>query len=203
MLINLSDFIKRESLTAQTYLGVVVDNADPKKLGRVKCKIDGLLEGDTSKLPWIMQRSAAALGGGSNTGSFFVPQLNTQLEIEFPFDDIYCGEYVGFWQSSDTHPTDFDGNYPNQYGFTDGQIKVVVDKEKQEAKIEMGNGIKITVSDDGKIEVESPTAVTLKAPEVIFNEKISAVTTVNSHFGVVDFITGITVQPSLTTFGDV
>lgn len=100
----------------------VVYNTDPKKLGRVKCTIEDLFV-DTSNgykaLPWVYPISPSVFGGKNTFGFFSVPQVGTELTVIFPYNDINFPFYVGYWQSSKTHPTDFDSAYPNEYGFKD------------------------------------------------------------------------------------
>jgi hypothetical protein len=203
MFINLPDFIKRENILDMPYLGKVVDNQDPLKLGRVRCSIQGLLEGEASKLPWISQKSNSLLGGKPTKGSFAVPEVGAELEVYFPFSDIYSGFYEGYWQSSTTHQTIFNENYSESYGFVDDDINLVVNKGKQEIKIDVKGVVKITAKFDGSIEIEGSKEIKLKAPEIIFNNKASPVTTKAGHFNVVDFITGVEILGSPTTFGDV
>jgi len=58
MLLNIQEHLNQGNILGKSYRGVVIDNEDPDKLGRVKVIVDGLIEGDTANLPWISQRSA-------------------------------------------------------------------------------------------------------------------------------------------------
>lgn len=203
MLLEASKVVKPSNIYKYPWIGEVVDNADPKKQGRVKVTIPGLLEGDKESLPWVLMENSTGFGGTGTDSSFIVPVMGAKLNIHFPYDDIYFPVYRGFYQSSSTHQTAFDGNYPHKYGYQAGETKVVIDRETNQVEIETGNGVKLTISSAGDIVLEGPTKLKLKAPEITFNEKLSGITTANSHMGVVDFITGIQCIPSLTTFGDV
>lgn len=78
------------------YFGQVVDNADPKVLGRVKVEIPGLTQGiDKEYLPWYSVLQPAGLGGSSYTTQYAVPQVNTTVAVEFPTEDIYAGIVTG------------------------------------------------------------------------------------------------------------
>lgn len=66
-----------------------------------------------------------------------------------------------------------------------------------------GSGNTITIKASGDIEVKAATKVKLEAPQIIFNNQGSGITTANSHQNVIDFITGIPCIPSTTTFGDI
>lgn len=66
----------------------------------------------------------------------------------------------------------------------------------------------INVKNDLKVkarvaQVTCTGKATIKAPKIELNDAKSGVTTMNSHQGVVDFITGIPVTPSTTVFGDI
>lgn len=160
MLLNVSQHLERtDNLLNKSYRGVVVDNEDPLKLGRIKVTVTGLLEGDTENLPWVSQRSSAMLGGQPDVGSFFVPILGSELEIIFPHKDIYAGFYVGFWQTPDTHNSTFDSGYPNKYGFVDSGFIVSYDNDAKEFIIEHPEGAKITMKPDGSVDIETPSKV--------------------------------------------
>lgn len=202
MLIEASKVIKPSKLYKYPFIGKVVDNKDPKKLGRVKVFIEGLLEGDTKDLPWVMMENGTGFGGTGQDSAFIVPLVGASLNIHFPYDDIYFPVYRGFYQSSITHQSAFDDNYPHKFGFQAGEHKFVIDREKSTVDVELGNGVKVSISTAGEIEVTG-AKITFKAPEIIHNQKLSGITTANSHMNVIDLVTGIACIPSITTFGDV
>jgi len=123
MLVNFLEQVCKVDNLAIPHRGVVMDNNDPKRVGRVKCVVSGLIEGETAYLPWCFPRNPYGLGGGGNktpyNSGFSVPEIGTELEIWFPFGDIYHPMYVGFWQSYKTHQTGFDSDYPESYGWRD------------------------------------------------------------------------------------
>lgn len=203
MLIEATKVVKPSNNFKYPWIGTVVYNQDPKKLRRVKCVIEGLMEGSHETLPWIMLDSDSGAGGTGEDGSFIVPKVGAKLNIYFPYDDLHFPVYRGYFQSPKTRPKAFDGTYPNEYGFQAGETKLVINRESNEVSIETANGVKISISSAGDIDIEGPTKINVKSPEINFNEKMSGITTENSHFGVVDLITGVKVLPSLTTFGDV
>lgn len=65
----------------------------------------------------------------------------------------------------------------------------------------IGGNWDITVSGNCNINVNGVTKVT--CPDVQLNGNSSGITTMNSHMGVIDFITGIPVMPSTTVKGDI
>lgn len=68
----------------------------------------------------------------------------------------------------------------------------------------------VTITAAGNVSVKCANAtvtasgkITETAPEIDLNGAVSGITTENSHFGVVDFITGVPVNPSKTVKSDV
>jgi hypothetical protein len=103
-------------------MGIIVDNKDPLKQGRVKVRVFGkfderksspegvypdnelsfddyLIDSNfilpMSSLPWIHQRTSTIFAGGEEKGfgSFSFPKLGTLVRVEFINNDIYSGEY--------------------------------------------------------------------------------------------------------------
>jgi hypothetical protein len=137
MLIKLDDLKNRRNNLLVPHKGRVVFNNDPLKLGRIKVRIRGLLEEtDLNKLPYIVPKNAFGLGGKPDSSNFSVPEVNSEVTVEFPFSDINLGFYTGYWQSNLTHQYSlFDDDYPNSYGFIDSQIQWVrVNKTQKESE---------------------------------------------------------------------
>jgi len=125
MLLKLIDFLRKEDYSEFPYKGIVVLNEDEgKNLGRIKVKIQGLIESsDNTKLPYIFPINSYGLGGRPDLSSFSVPEIDSEVQVIFPYNDIYSGFYTGYWQSSSTHQTLFDVNYPESYGWIDSVIQ--------------------------------------------------------------------------------
>lgn len=100
--------------------GIVVDNLDPLKLKRVKCTITDLFDAtDQTALPWVYQLNTSS--GSTNSESCDVPEIGSELEISFPYNDIYMPFYHGSWASKTTKTTEFDADYPYVYGTKDSK----------------------------------------------------------------------------------
>ena len=81
------------------YRGVVVDNADPKKIGRLKLRVTGLF-GTSFVSGWAMP--CLPFGGEANQGVFFVPEIDAQVWVEFEEGNIDFPIWVGcFWSAPD------------------------------------------------------------------------------------------------------
>lgn len=157
MLIKIMEVLQPKNDLKIPHRGVVVDNNDPLKLGRVKATIKGLIE-DTSNnnenLPWIICINSNFLQDGN--GSISPPKIGSKIRIKFEYDDIYFLSYDGYWIDKTNSPCVADGfdeqfknNYPNVYGFQDdvGNYEIV---DKTEGFSEKGykSGVKIKVDNN-------------------------------------------------------
>lgn len=64
------------------YLGVVVDNADPEKLGRVRLRVEGLIDRSAWAFPL-----GHARGGSKRVGGFAVPPVGAEVAVFFAAGD--------------------------------------------------------------------------------------------------------------------
>jgi uncharacterized protein involved in type VI secretion and phage assembly len=136
-------------------IGVVTDNKDPSKLGRVKLKIPILSDQDsTFWCPIIM------LGAGKNRGWFFIPEPEDEVLVVFEHGDLNRPLIIGsLWNGKDTPPSD------NKNGKNDARViksrqgsKVTFDdSENPNIVIEDGTGKgKITLdTKNNKIIIEA------------------------------------------------
>lgn len=78
------------------YRGVVTSNADPKKIGRCRVRIPGLIEGEGSA--WAHPFTVG--GGNPGRGIFFVPDAGAEVAVFFHQGDIDHPHYVaGVWNA--------------------------------------------------------------------------------------------------------
>lgn len=144
MLIQLSEYLKPTKSLSRPHDGIVVDNVDPKKLGRVKCAIAGLLEGDKENLPWVQ-----FLGKSSDSD---VPDLGARLYIVFPFNSIYFPVALGYWHNTANHGTAFDANYPKSVGINRNGFILRHNKETNLSEIVHPSGSILKMLNDGTLE---------------------------------------------------
>ena len=80
--------------------GLITNNKDPEKYGRVKVKFPWLSEEDESD--WLR---VVVPGGGNNRGLLFLPEVNDEVLVGFEQGDINR-PYVlgGLWNGQDTPP---------------------------------------------------------------------------------------------------
>jgi hypothetical protein len=92
-----------DSLYYGKYRGVVVDNADPDQLGRLRLMVPSLFGGSANPQPsdpfvtdWAWP--CVPFGGTAEQGFFFVPEVGAKVWVEFEEGDLDCPLWVGcFW----------------------------------------------------------------------------------------------------------
>jgi uncharacterized protein involved in type VI secretion and phage assembly len=115
-------------------IGIVTDNKDPSKLGRVKVKIPVLSEQDTTYwCPIIM------LGAGKNRGWFFIPEKDDEVLVMFEHGDLDRPLVVGaLWNGQDKPPDKNAGGNPRRLIKSRLGSKVTFDDDKEQLIIEDG-----------------------------------------------------------------
>ena len=81
-------------------IGIVTDNQDPADLGRVKIKLPTLADDQTT-----FWSRVAAPGAGAERGMQFIPEVEDEVLIGFPFGDISTPIVIGgLWNGVDKPP---------------------------------------------------------------------------------------------------
>lgn len=79
----------KEELSKKIFIGIVEDNADPKRLGRVKVRIESVYdEMPTEDIPWAS--SWKDLDGNE----FNMPDVGKMVSVVFDHGNIYKPEYI-------------------------------------------------------------------------------------------------------------
>lgn len=132
-------------------IGIVTDNKDPEKLGRVKVKIPVLSGEDSSWwCPLVMP------GAGKNRGWFFIPEVDDEVLVLFEHGDMQRPMIIGaLWGGKDKPPEKNDGKNErrmiksrqgNTILFDDDKKKIIIEDGKQNARITFDSeGKKITI----------------------------------------------------------
>ena len=158
-------------------IGIVTDNKDPQKLGRVKVKLPVLNKDETTWwCPIVM------LGAGKNRGWFFIPEKDDEVLVMFEHGDLDYPLVVGaFWNGKDKPPDKNAGGNPRRVIKSRAGSKITFDDEKNTLTIEDGKGVGKIVFDaeknkmlieavQGDVCLQSPTGDT-----VIFAKEIEMV----------------------------
>jgi hypothetical protein len=169
MLLKLLEHLRKENIHLYHQKGVVVENEDPKKLGRVKCTIKNRWEeGDTKKLPWVFPLSPFFLGGCTGLGITSVPEITTELIIIFPFEDEYSPFYVGYWQNENTKNILIEEDYPESWGISDSTPQWFrVNKKKPYAEYYNSLENLIHFDENGNVLLNIPKSLIVKIGETL------------------------------------
>ena len=168
-------------------VGVVTNNQDPEKMGRVKVRFPWL--NDTDESNWAR---VATMMAGKDRGTWFLPEVGDEVLVAFEHGDVQFPYVIGaLWNGVDTPPREADGKNDERviksrsgheliFGDEDG-------KEKVEIKTKAGHQVllddtsgseKITIMDksgSNKIEIDSAggtiaftaqTKISLKATDI-------------------------------------
>jgi hypothetical protein len=125
---------------AGKHRGIVVDNVDPEKLGRLKVRVEAAYgEQPAEALPWAWP---CFLGGGSpDCGFFYVPEKGACVWVEFLWNngepDPANPVWVGVWFPKGGTPAEVEGppedaHYYKVFKTTGGHVVVFCDKPGNE-----------------------------------------------------------------------
>jgi uncharacterized protein involved in type VI secretion and phage assembly len=143
------------------YRGLVTDNDDPQKLGRVKANVPTVL-GDVES-GWCMPCVPYA---GDNVGVAFLPEIGSGVWIAFEGGDVSFPVWLGcFWRSGEL-PSDVAPSVKVIVTNAPLEIKLDDDAESVEITDSNGNSVKldssgVTVSKSGQQVVVSDSSVSV------------------------------------------
>jgi hypothetical protein len=145
----------------QSYLGVVEDNLDPLKIGRVKVRLHGLYDDiPTHALPWATPNFP--LGAGGIMGSFIVPEIGTIINVTFDGNDIYEPKYSDKCLDITNlkFEADKDEDYPNSVIFyeTSNGDYCKINRKKGEYTLKTGGGVLIKYCENGDIQISNDSS---------------------------------------------
>lgn len=151
-------------------VGIVVNNKDPEKLGRIKVKIPRLSDDEESNWARIVSFMA-----GKERGAFFLPEIDDEVLVAFEYGDINMPYIIGsLWNGVDKPPED-NSNGENNIRIIksrSGHVIKLDDKDGNE-KIEIidktGKNMIVVDSKENVISITSDKDIKLSAP----NGKIS------------------------------
>lgn len=138
-------------------VGIVTNNQDPDKLGRVKVKlpIRKPNSGNETETDWAMVAMPMA---GKQRGMFFLPEVDDEVLVAFLDGDINCPYIIGsLWNAKDTPPeTNADGkNNIRKIKSRSGHEIILNDEDgKEKIEIRTKSGDYILLEDTKKIEMK-------------------------------------------------
>ncbi|MCD4767271.1 MAG: phage baseplate assembly protein V [Methanosarcinales archaeon] len=178
---SITDILEQKKISDSRIYGVVVgivtNNKDTEKLGRVKVKIPRLSGEDESN--WARVTSFMA---GKERGAFFLPEVDDEVLVAFEYGDINMPYVIGsLWNGKDVPPENNSDGKNNirvirsrsghviTLDDSDGseQIKIMDKTQKNMIIIDTKNN-KISIKSDKDIELSAPNGkVTIEAMDLV------------------------------------
>lgn len=155
MLIKPLNAFLKESVdpATQSYLGMVEDNEDPEKLGRLKVRISPYMDFLTEDLPWACP-TLGTHGNSANAGGLNVPEKGSQVRVYFPSHDLTAPYYTGAELNDLNRTTFFDDDYPYTYGYKDSRGNFIkVNKARDTVQFQHASSSNVKVAPDGSMQV--------------------------------------------------
>jgi uncharacterized protein involved in type VI secretion and phage assembly len=166
------------------YPALVSDIKDPDGQGRVKVTLPW--SPDTGGGQYEAWARVATMMGGSNRGTWFIPDTNDEVLIVFEGGDPRRPYVIGgLWNGSDSPPETMDGagnNYKKVIRSRNG-VKVTLDDQDGQEKLilETPGGQKITMKDGpGAVLIEDSNGNSVKLETSGITVTASAKVTVNA-----------------------
>lgn len=151
------------------FIGKVIDNNDPLKLGRCRILVYNVFNNSipTEHLPWAVPEFSFV---GSLKGSFIVPQIGAIVKVTFENDEINLPKYSSKVLNTGQLPTNKDKNYPDNMVFfeTDAGDSFEVDRSTSEVVFTHNTGTKISIQSDGSIDIHSSKKINVTHGDNLF-----------------------------------
>ncbi|WP_445627009.1 VgrG-related protein [Nostoc sp. DSM 114167] len=152
---------KRLQPSETLLVGIVTDNKDPEKMGRVKVKFPTLTEEHTSDWARVV-----AVGAGQNRGFDCLPEVNDEVLVGFEHGDIHRPYVIGgVWNGKDAPPEKVSDSVTSGVRLRTiktrvGHVLQFVEEDKGTSKtgirVETKDGHKIYLNDSQRcIEIET------------------------------------------------
>lgn len=156
-----------ESRFLGKYRGVVVDNQDPSRLGRVRARVPDALGDNVSG--WALPSSPYA---GKGVGLFMIPPADALVWIEFEHGDPDFPIWTGcFWSEADV-PTP-NGSPDVKLLKTDSATLTIDDsKGRSGVTIETTSGLKLVLDSSGIEITNGQSKIKLSGPNVSINDAL-------------------------------
>ena len=180
----------RDDLRNTSWLGEVVDIADPQKIGRIKVKVFGKFDELTNEdIPWAYPGNNISAGSADGGSFFSVPKKGSIVSIKFDNGNIYYPEYFFNQHLSQDARKEIENSYENAHiivydTVTDGKLKIFFTQEKglmldyKETQINIKPDKSIVIQnaskkgklemlDDGNMNITQAEMITAKCKKLV------------------------------------
>ncbi len=188
------------------YPALVTDIKDPDNQGRVKVSLPWAP--DTGGGQYEAWARLATMMGGSNRGSWFVPDTSDEVLVAFEAGDTRRPYVVGaLWNGTDSPPESMDGGGQNDRKVLRSRngVKVTLDDQDGQEKFiaETPGGQKVTLKDGpGSVEIVDSNGNSVKLEAAGITITASAKVTINA--GTMEISAGmLTVNAGMSKFSGV
>ena len=152
------------------YRGIVKDNGDPEKLGRIRVQVPDVLDEQVS--PWAWPCAAYA---GTDIGLFAIPAVGSGVWIEFEAGDPARPIWTGGWWGRNDPPKNEQGsaaNVPQKILKSESGLLLALDDDAHTATLSDRNGQNLVVIkvDDGQVRIQATVKVIVEAPQIELTE---------------------------------
>ncbi len=149
------------------HIGYVTDRSDPKKLGRVRVCVPGLVEPESA---WAFPLGTSG-GGSRDCGFFAVPEEGAEVGVFFQMGDITAPYYVaGHWgrpNGESEVPEEARGDTPDNRVISTRSFRIELDETKGQRRLKLTSkdtGDSLTFdAESNTVELNSTTSLTLSA----------------------------------------
>jgi len=157
---SLNDFLDTSiediGFKEEFYVGKVVNNNDPDRVGRCRIRVFGVFEADVpdNELPWAMPDFTFI---GSKMGSFIVPPIDTIVRVYFDKGNINLPHYTVKVVDKNNLPSQKNTNYPNNMVMfeTDEGDYLTINRQTKETIYHHNSDTEIKIDRMGNVTVKS------------------------------------------------
>lgn len=188
------------------YPAIVIDNADPDNIGRVKVRLPCL--GASDEEGYATWARIATLMAGNNRGTWFIPDVNDEVLISFEGGDPSRPYVIGcLWNGNDKPPESMDGIRKNNRKVLRSRsgVKITLDETdgQEQLILETPGGQRITMKDGpSSLEIIDSNGNSVKLETSGVTITTSAKVTINASTA--EISAGmLTVNPGLSKFSGV
>ncbi len=172
------------------FRGIVTDNKDPQKRGRLKLRVPSVL-GD-QETDWALP--CLPLGGLKEQGLFLVPEVGAQGWVEFEEGDINRPIWTGtFWQQESDVPQEAAKEEPTTRVLktpTGHTLQFDDEEGKERFRLYHPKGAEVTIDENGSIKVtdakESSLTLDANAGKIVLEDTNGNTLTMSSSSTIVE-----------------